>query len=826
MADYFPPARNRAGQIVTGESMIPGTLRGLANILAGGGRGSVAATLGAPADILNLLRVKQMGGSDLPYGSEYFLNNLPMAPTTQEGRVAQSLGEFIPTPAQTVTAPLRAAAPFLKRGVREAAPYAGRQAVNLMEKYGVSPTMNVIKPKGGNWISGSVERSIEPLKTKSIVGQTPAERIPLHEALLNDQSFNADQRDRINYLLEQTRKEAATDNWVENKLGKYIKNEMGTPEDPIRALAERNVLHVDPNNLNFRPDAYGRYPKSGQEFLAESDAAKQWEGVSDNVLSTSRAGEVTRNNDLRNYVYDKDLIAENPWLLKVPPETKVYNPIEPEGLANDLGFDHLMDELRNAMNPASGLPQHLQIDASKLDKVTVPQAVQRVHDINEWRAAQKAEADAQKARNPATYVHKDYEDQPYHWVELKQPEANVPEGSTWEEYNGMQRLFGPQGESLSIGATQDEAIKLLNRQERIKMLEDALKYEGDTMGHCVGGYCPDVSEGRSRIFSLRDKKTGQPHVTIETKPTPQRDLNMSSGQYDKLLSDYSAAVQRGEVDPNKLDPKSWYLSQGEKAPPLIKQIKGKANRAPNEEYVPYVQDFVRSQPWSDVGDLSNVGLYSARDVANFTPQKFHMSPVDRSKALSNAKTAGELPDYVTREEYEDLLKKHAPEGDWWWRNKNKAEGFAKGGAVEYNPDHVENLAQGLRDLHSQEGLAPHGLRHAGDSAKGLGYFGAIPAAEGMSTEISSEDDQGEYPLLVPGLTGAEIRHLVSGGEPTESIYRKAEEHAAKRRESGKSTFSQADELRYPIPEKFAEGGAVEYNPSRIDALVSKLREEV
>jgi hypothetical protein len=57
-----------------------------------------------------------------------------------------------------------------------------------------------------------------------------------------------------------------------------------------------------------------------------------------------------------------------------------------------------------------------------------------------------------------------------------------------------------------------------------KQLEDALKYEGDTMGHCVGGYCDDVAEGRSRIYSLRDKR-GEPHVTVEVKPNQHLEYN-------------------------------------------------------------------------------------------------------------------------------------------------------------------------------------------------------------------------------------------------------------------------------------------------------------
>jgi hypothetical protein len=46
----------------------------------------------------------------------------------------------------------------------------------------------------------------------------------------------------------------------------------------------------------------------------------------------------------------------------------------------------------------------------------------------------------------------------------------------------------------------------------------------------------------------------------------------------------------------------------ENLPLDIIQIKGKANLAPKEEYLPFVQDFVRSGQWGRVGDIGNTGL--------------------------------------------------------------------------------------------------------------------------------------------------------------------------------------------------------------------------
>ena len=79
------------------------------------------------------------------------------------------------------------------------------------------------------------------------------------------------------------------------------------------------------------------------------------------------------------------------------------------------------------------------------------------------------------------------------------------------------------------------------------------------------------------MYSLRDAK-GEPHATIE----------VGSSQPYRAFDEVNSGV------PNP--------------PDRITQIKGKSNRAPNDEYLPYVQDFVKSGKWSDVNDLHNTGL--------------------------------------------------------------------------------------------------------------------------------------------------------------------------------------------------------------------------
>jgi hypothetical protein len=156
------------------------------------------------------------------------------------------------------------------------------------------------------------------------------------------------------------------------------------------------------------------------------------------------------------------------------------------------------------------------------------------------------------------------------------------------------------------------------------------------MGHCVGGYCPDVMEGRSRIFSLRDAK-GEPHVTIETKPYTQwlslehaadtdpdfgdawndwrygYDISRTPGRPEGTFEDYLR-----ENDPDLL---SRFEGQNY-APDEIVQIKGKQNRAPKDDYLPFVQDFVKSQQWGNVGDLRNTGLVKLPDGRYITQQQY------------------------------------------------------------------------------------------------------------------------------------------------------------------------------------------------------------
>jgi hypothetical protein len=512
----------------------------------------------------------------------------------------------------------------------------------------------VIKGPGGNWLSGSVEDSVKGLKRGKFGFSEPYTKEQLAEleqyALENPARAGSTLESLGTTELADMREKVAMNQWVDKQLTRYIKNQMATPEDPVRALAERGVLHYTPQmQTNPAPRRlYAGFPEKG---FGNSDLAKAYEGSVDRAVGQGKAG-----NYLSDYSIDGSGVAEkritdNPWLAKVPPETRVYSADGSADLKRLGGFDHLIDELRNATNPASGLPPELLLKYSSLPQVSVPQAVERVSQINAWRAAQKAEADLKRANNAATHLHKEYPEG-MRWVELKQPNIEAPDMTSNPGYD---------------------------------MLRDALKYEGDTMGHCVGGYCDKVADGSTRIFSLRDKK-GQPHVTIETRPNETSAYNRwlaaqeDPKAYKEFTDWWSANTEPGQL--GDLNPAfaRWAKEKGVEIPedvPRILQIKGKANRKPNDEYLPFVQDFVRSGKWSDVGDFQNAGLIKR---SNLLQREQELMP--------------ELGDYLTLEEIQGMRK-----GQPWTPIDTDPE-FAEGGLVrtnDYNPERVNQLVAQLKE---------------------------------------------------------------------------------------------------------------------------------
>lgn len=550
----------------------------------------------------------------------------------------------------------------------------------------------VIKNKGGNWLKGTVEEFVGPLKRYApqsdidLFAQRIAERqadiarlernrdeiLPLlpperKEAILaylpdtieKERRAMAAHQDELNQLNQR----AAINKWIEGPLTKYMKTQMATPEDPVRALAEQGILHYAPDyEFASRGTMHAReaagFPRHG---MAKSDLARGWEADSDMMIEPIPV-EFFRDSDMKAYDF------REPWMDKLPEGTPVYNALEREEMA---GFNHLTDELRNALDPNSGLPRNLRLRPEQLQQMGIEKAVRHVADINKWRAEQKVAANKELS-DKAMAVREYTENNPkgLRWVELKAGELpeQLPEGYQVHRYGENKfDLIGPDNKPIATG-TKEEISKAFHRPD----LEKQLRYEGDTMGHCVGGYCPDVLAGKSRIFSLRDAK-GEPHVTVEVSPGMKRadastDMFMNhvlpKEQTDAMVA---KMIREGTFNRESLDAavkampeyQAWAVGED---PSSIVQIKGKANQAPKEEYLPFVQDFVRNSPiggqWGAVSDLENARLYRPGNK-----------------------------DFMTKEE---LFKIHSDVNHPLWNDVNdilqrEIEGYRHGGVVRGRP---------------------------------------------------------------------------------------------------------------------------------------------
>lgn len=431
--------------------------------------------------------------------------------------------------------------------------------------------------------------------------------------------------------------------WLERALAKYYKTDFGSPDDPLRGLAERG-LHYDPQ---MTPDLWQR---TVDENLMEDPIGFFTVPRHESEIKAQFEGKGGKLSFLGSYdpMGQGALMQAAPWLRKQPVTDMLY------GIRGGLDLGHFTDEMQNALRAREvGLPMELAVRPESLDRMTFAQAAEHVGKINQFRAKEMERAALSALDSPAIQTFKEYaEDNPrgLRWVELKAPEPT-------EDLLGDFAV--KEGRDVS---PEDMETVLKVRAQRA--LEDALKYEGDTMGHCVGGYCPDVMSGRSRIFSLRDAK-GEPHVTIETKPSPRLYSDVVRAVGDKQASEWldegltlGQMVARAKID----------------RPQDIIQIKGKQNRAPKDDYLPFVQDFVKSQQWGNVGDLANTGLVRLPDGRYLTHDQ--MDEIIRNESLDdlyqsydfNARGFPRDPAYMDPED--------------WTQFQRHFEGFAIGGRVD------------------------------------------------------------------------------------------------------------------------------------------------
>jgi hypothetical protein len=626
---------------------------------------------------------------------------------------------LLPETTETLFAGLGAAPLAVKTG-KALAPTAKEMTQFALEKSMEPYQMNIIKPEGGNWIRGAAEKYLKDLRyDESLIDpvgvMNPADKAEetarvaamnnfvdkkLSRYLTNQMGTPSDPLRLQADTWAETQKKllADKDKQIDKVRADIQKAQQARGVDPevltrsqarLRELQKERELIKNRKGLHFDAQARGtlafpaRIRRAEQEMpegnVAKSEAGKGWEDTADVTISRAPYAEQvpyhafeplqTVPEEARAAVMSQINKAE---LEKLGGEFAVQNPTELAYSFNrgrparDLGFDHMMDEIDNALRPSQGLPDYLQLKPKDLDKMSVAQVSEHVDKINAWRASQKAEVDAARAANAATVEHKAYDfvpgtdipnDQGLRWVEIKVPEMvedfKVPDRYEIRKPTPSSETFAiwdkEANQYITTGIkTEEAALKHLHDTINKSAVEDALKYEGEILQHCVGGYCPDVIEGRSRIFSLRDAD-GRPHATIEVEPDDYRQVwrTLTPEQQNEVNSILNRWTENIDYLPSReeLEAKGEQVLRqlGHAPPEKISQIKGLQNRKPNDEYMPFIQDFVKDGTWSHVGDLENAELKSS--VKAPWRQRFEEAGI-------------EVPDFFSPKDYEDMVRQY------------------------------------------------------------------------------------------------------------------------------------------------------------------------
>jgi len=581
---------------------------------------------------------------------------------------------------------------------------------------GANTQSNVIKPYGGNWLGGGErlgvpENDLGRLKTLAGSEKRIAElQAEVEEATkMGDQGYlNAAMGD-----LQRVKGYRAVNDWIDRNLTNYVKKEMGTPDDPVRKLAEEGIIHTPLREDLDRMD-YLQATRKAEGFpaegMAQSPLAKQWENLADDAIRVTKAGKIQEAADISERVlqarteidaYTKEL--DKNFLARMGEHVgnKDFSPKEAEILMRmpeiqkaeilgDTKYKELKENLYNLMAREQGFEKragelnpfvakldpetrlysggvydlgfdHIvdvlredviagRIRPEQLNKVSMEQAVRRTFEYDQ-ELAKKMEAARQTSRAELP-VYKEY-----------------PEGLKWVELN---RPGDFAAESDAMGHS-------VRGYEPPEGSPDWTKASGDSGygGYGHGGW-DAIKSGRAKVYSLIDSK-GEPHVTVEvaaTGMTPEQRQYKIGFLADQLQKEGKSAEDA--------------LRQAEKIYPeerkeAITQIKGKSNAKPKEDYLPFVQDFVQGGNWSDVRDLQNTGLewQSTGPKGLFDP-----------KEIKTLEQAGyKVPKYLTNAEKENLVRNlyELETGNSWDTGLPKApppEGMKRGGKVSIsnNPD--------------------------------------------------------------------------------------------------------------------------------------------
>ena len=700
---------NRPGRTMPADqaSIAYAMTHGLAPMLYGAAKGTVATIPGVVGDVNELLRdyavpylptgVQQaLAKAPAPYTTEQYVNMMPkMGGHTED--VATKLGSNI------VGAVVD---PFAVVGAVKRAPAAGRALAETAGQRIMSgqplipgvpssvtnpPMMFAVKPeKGGNWLNNSIENSVgglkyagKPIDTSRKLTQEAGNAIRYDYPNIDEgyaEHFRNTGKHSMEYaddywewMAKNHPKEFAEvaegktpshylNNFVDKKIVPYIKNNMATPHDPVRELADRGVSHMP---LYQQPtvtgDTYARRERAGlpKEGFARTPLGQQWEHKADeSVIGKSAGMHVKQGESPDAFDTTRWNLQRNPWLKDVPPETTVYQMGSSDRITN-LGFDHVMDELRNAISPNSGLPDNLRLKPEALDKVTLPQAIERVSKINDWRAAEAAKAE---------------------------------KAGMLENLNAAPRLDVPNAQ---LSFVEKPGMKWVDIPETTdKKGLDLCTTIGKQGGWCTQGedLASAYGSGKNRLTALLDAE-GRPHAQAKvTHVTPEMHKaqfleQLSPEQYDYVLKNNGPKAIAMFEDWAKSNPPKQDITELKPVGNYFESDRAIEYERRDPNYRNVVQqgvlDFLNKGNWGRVKDLDHYDIIDAKDpssVRSFVSDNYggDFGMVDSSTAQKDFSKNYNGERFIRADRFGDLIDNYVP------RNEYKNGGLVKmrdGGGV-------------------------------------------------------------------------------------------------------------------------------------------------
>jgi hypothetical protein len=645
---------------------------GLAPMLFGAAKGTVATIPGIVGDVNELLRdyavpylptgvQSALAKAPAPFTTEQYVNMMPkMGGHTED--VATKLGSNV------VGAMVD---PFAAVGALKRAPAAGRalaetagqrimQGQSLIPGVPASvtnpPMMFAVKPeKGGNWLNNSIENSVgglkyagKPIDTSRGLSQEAGNAMRYDYPNIDeayDQYFRGTGKHSMHYaddywewMAKNHPKEFAEvsegrtpshylNNFVDKKIVPYIKNNMATPHDPVRELADRGVSHMP---LYQEPtvtgDTFTRRIKAGlpEEGFARTPLGQQWEHKADESVIGKSARMHVKQGELPD-AFDSARfnLQRNPWLKDLPPETTVYQMGSSDRITN-LGFDHVMDELRNAISPNSGLPDNLRLKPEALDKVTLPQAIERVSKINDWRSAEAAKAEkagmlenlnaAPRLDVPEAKL--SFVDKPgMKWVDI--PETTDKKGMDLCTTIGKQGGWCTQGEGLarSYGSGDNRLTALLDAEGRPHVQAKISNSVHDASRTELGDALTEEDAIADQLYRnmgqlLAERGHGDPLDLAETlgmggdvQGVPPELMNQLWQRAEDMLPKRDLAkADITELKPVENDFDSKRAQEYQRRDPNYRQVVQQG-----------VLDFLNKGNWGKVNDLDHYDIYDLHD---------------------------------------------------------------------------------------------------------------------------------------------------------------------------------------------------------------------